>query len=60
MKKYYRHQALEEKNTKKKFEKVVRETVECVRQSSVEAFSARCRQYMIAYLNLDKGGGGLT
>jgi len=60
MKKYYRRKALEEKNTKKKFEKVVREAVQSVKQSSVELFAARCRRYMIAYLKLDEGGGELT
>ncbi len=43
MKKFYHIKSLEEKNTKKKFEKVVRDTVECVKQSSIEAFSARCQ-----------------
>ena len=38
MKKFYRSKALEDKNTKKKFEKVVREAAECVKSSSVEKF----------------------
>ena len=60
MKKFYRKRALEEKNTKSKFEKVVRQAAECVRTTSVEKFSARCRRYMIAYMNLEKGDGELT
>ena len=59
MKKYYQSKPLEEKNTKQKFEKVVREAVECVRDTSVEKFSARCRRYMMAYLNLKKKGVNL-
>ena len=42
MKKYYRCKPLEEKNIKKKLEKVVREAAECVKKSSVELFAARC------------------
>jgi len=60
MKKHYRHKPLKEKNTKKKFEKVVREAAECVKKSSVELFAARCRRYMIAYMNLDNGNNKLT
>ena len=42
MKKYYCSNPLEEKNTKHKFEKVVREAVKYVRDKSVEDFSAIC------------------
>ena len=55
MKKYYQSKPLEEKNTKQKFKKVVREAVKCVRDTSVEKFSARCRRYMMANLNLKRG-----
>ncbi len=40
MKKHYHCKPLEEKNTKKKFEKVVREAAECAKKSSVELFAA--------------------
>ena len=38
IKKYYCSNALEEKNTKWKFKKVVRDAVKCVRDTSVESF----------------------
>ena len=33
----------------------MRQAAECVRKTSVEKFSARCRRYMMAYLHLSKG-----
>ena len=60
MKKYYCSKALEDKNTKKKFEKMVRDAAEYVKSTSVEKFSARCRRCMIAYLNLASGNKELT
>ena len=50
MKRYFRSLSLDKKNTKGKFEKVVRETVEgCVSKKNMELFSARCQRYMMAY-----------
>ena len=60
MKRYFRSFSLEKKNTKAKFEKLVRETVGCVSKKNVEMFSARCRRYMMAYSYLSENEDKLT
>ena len=54
-KKYFRNEGFEKKNTKSKFEQVVRKAIEYVRKDHVEKFSARCRRYMMAYKNIESG-----
>ena len=60
MKHYFRSLNLDKKNTKAKFEKVVRETVGCVSKKNVEMFSARCRRYIMAYSYLSENEDKLT
>ena len=60
MKRYFRSLNLDKKNTKAKFEKVVRETVGCVSKKNVEMFSARCWRYMMAYSYLSENEDKLT
>ena len=54
MKRYFRSLSLDKNNTKVKFDKVVRKTVEFVSQQNTEIFSARCRRYKMAYSYLNK------
>ena len=50
-KKKYRNIPLEEKKGKENFNRLVRECIEFVRKENVIRFSAKCRRYMLAYLN---------
>ena len=59
-KRFFRNKGLETKNTKNKFENVVREAIEYVRKDHVEKFSAKCRRYMMAYKNIENESMGLT
>ena len=59
-KRFIHNKGLEAKNTKKKFEIVVREAIEYVRKDHVEKFAAKCRRYMMAYKNIENGSMGLT
>ena len=60
MKPYFPSLSLDKKNTKAKFEKLVRETVGRVRKKNVEMFSARCRRFMMAYSYLNENNEKLT
>ena len=42
---------LEEKKGKENFSRLVRECIEFVQRENVIRFSAKCRRYMLAYLN---------
>ena len=60
MKRHFRSNSLEKKNTKAKFEKLVRKTVGCVSKKNVEMFSARCQRYMMVYSYLNENKDKLT
>ena len=60
MKQYFRSLSLDKKNTKAKFDRVVRETVGYVSKKNVEMFSARCCRYMMAYSYLNTDNDKLT
>ena len=61
-KRFYRSKGIEEKRTKERFNRVIRESIQFVRREHVEKFSAKCRRYMIAYntYNCDGDGDTLT
>ena len=52
MKRNFRNYSLNDKNTKEKFNKAVRDSVELVSVQNVSKFSGRCRRYMMTYLNI--------
>ena len=52
MKRNFRNFCLKEKNTKEKFNKAVRSSVELVGIQNVRSFSGCCRRYMMTYLNI--------
>ena len=54
MKRHFRNLSLNEKNTKEKFNKAVRSSVELVSVQNVRMFAGRCRRYMVTYLNFEK------
>ena len=54
MKRNYRNLGLNEKNTKEKFNKAVRSSVELVSVENLIMFAGRCRRYMVTYLNFEK------
>ena len=56
-KRFYQSCALGKKNTKHKFNRVVRAAVEHVSKENVEKFLAQWQRYMMAYLHLSKGDG---
>ena len=49
MKQYFQSLSLDKKNTKAKFDRVVRETVEYLCKQNIKMFSMRCQRYMMAY-----------
>ena len=53
-KRFYQSYALDKKNLKHKFNKIIRCSIEYVNKNNIEIFSARCQQYMMAYLHLLK------
>ena len=59
-KRFYRSVGIEEKRTKEKFQKIVRESIEFVKKEHVEKFSAKCRRYMMAYNAFNGDGDALT
>ncbi len=60
-KRYYHSKTIEEKRTKEKFHKIIRESVEFVRKEHVINFAAKCRRNMMAYYNAyDSNGDPLT
>ena len=59
-KKYYLSIGIEEKRTKDKFDKCVREAIKFVGKEHDERFSAKCRRYMIVYDVFDKKEDPLT
>ena len=60
MKRYFRRLSLDEKRTKKKFEKAVLDAFKHVKIFHMEKFSARCRRYMLTYLGMDSGNLTMT
>ena len=59
-KRFFRNQGLEKKNTKKKFEDIVRQSIEYVKKEHVVKFAGKCRRYMMAYYNARNGAHELT
>ena len=59
-KRFYRNKCLEDKNTKSKFDNVVRQAIEFVSKKNINNFSARCRRYMMAYMDFKKNNKKLT
>ena len=51
---------MDEKKTKKKFEKAVLDGFKHVKIFHMQKFSARCRQYMLTYLGIDLGNLTMT
>ena len=54
MKRHFRNLSLNKKNTKEKFNKAVRDSVELVSVQNVRMFAGRCRRYMVTKLNFEK------
>ena len=48
------------RHTKKKFENIVRKSIECVKKEHVVKFAGKCHRYMMAYYNARNGSDELT
>ena len=59
-KRFYRSIKIEEKRTKEKFQKMVRESILFVKMKHVINFGEKCRRYMMAYNAYDSNGDLLT
>ena len=51
IKKYYRSLSMKDKKGKKNFEEAIKKSVSQVNKNHVNRFAARCRRYMLAYMN---------
>ena len=59
-KKKFRHTKLEDKNTKEKFNKAVKASINHVKQDHVFKFAAKCRRIMVTYLAASGANRELT